>query len=203
MARPPATEEQRERQRGRIRAAAVEIYRETGIAGVSIRAVAARAGVSQGTIYSYFTNRATLLRSLWIEPVGRAGRELEELAATIVDPVERLRAILEHYVEFALGNPDVHRGAMLYVRPSSYPQPDPLPIDELTLFRLLAETLQELDAAGRLDADDPRLTAELMWAAVHGALGLAINSDVFAVTPAAQLAPPMIDLIIGAVLTDD
>lgn len=202
MARPPATEEQRERQRGRIRAAAAEIYSEHGLGGVSIREVASRAGVSQGTIYTYFTSLGSLMRSLWTEPVGKVSRELEQLAGSISDPVERLHAVLRRYVDFAVQHPDVHRGAMLYVRPSSQPKPVPAPIDDVVLFRLLAESLQELADAGRLAATDPRQAAELMWAAVHGALGLAINSDVYAVTPAEQLAPPMVDLIVGAVVAD-
>ena len=90
MARPRATEEQREAQRQRIRAAAREIYESSGGAErVSIRRVAARAGVSQGTIYSYFTDRTELLRSLWLEPVQEASRGLERVAAEISDPVER------------------------------------------------------------------------------------------------------------------
>lgn len=202
MARPPATEEQRERQRGRIRAAAAEIYSEHGLGGVSIREVARRAGVSQGTIYTYFTSLGSLMRSLWTEPVGKVSRELEELAGSISDPVERLHAVLRRYVDFAVRHPDVHRGAMLYVRPPSQPKPVPAPIDDVVLFRLLAESLQELADAGRLAVADPRQAAELMWAAVHGALGLAINSDVYAVTPAEQLAPPMVDLIVGAVVAD-
>ena len=202
MARPPANEQQREHQLRRIRAAAAEIYSEQGLDGVSIREIAGRAGVSQGTIYSYFTSLGSLMRSLWSEPVGKVSRELEELAGSISDPVERLHSVLHRYVEFAVRHPDIHRGALLFVRPSSQPKPLPAPIDDVVLFRLLAATLHELDDAGRLTVADPRHAAELMWAGVHGTLGLAINSDAYTVTPAEQLAPPMIDLIVGAVVAD-
>lgn len=203
MARPRATDEQRNEQRQRIRAAASEIYAEHGIGRVSIRGVASRAGVSQGTIYSYFTNLGSLLRSLWTEPVERASRELEQFAEQIDDPIERVRAILTRYVDFAIEHPDVHRGALLFVRPASHPRPDPAPLDGVALYRLLAEAAEEIHDAGRLAVTDPRTAAELLWAAVHGALGLAINTDVFAVTPAAELAPAMIDVIIDAIVDDD
>ena len=64
MARPAASPEQRDRQRGRIRRAAAEVYAENGLLGVTARAVAQRAGVSTGTIYSYFDGLQGLMRSI-------------------------------------------------------------------------------------------------------------------------------------------
>ena len=101
MPRPAATPEQRERQRRRIRQAASEIYAENGPLGVSARAIAQRAGVSTGTLYSYFANLPDLMRSLWMEPVTEAGRELEAVAKAHRSPVKRIQALLTGYVEFA------------------------------------------------------------------------------------------------------
>lgn len=201
MARPPATEEQRQAQRHRIYLAAREIYEETGIDSISIRGVAARACVSQGTIYSYFANRSELMRSLWLEPVTKVGRQLEQLAAATPDPVERIRSLLLAFIDFAVGNPDVHRGAMLFVRPASRDQPDVSPPEELAFYRLMLEAVTELTESGGLALQEPALAVELLWAAVHGALGLAINTDIYDLSPADVLAPKMVDLLMRSVVT--
>ena len=74
MPRRPATESQREEVRQKIRNAAKAIYREKGITGISARAIAVSAGVSVGTIYSYFGDLQTLMQSLWLEPLDRFPR---------------------------------------------------------------------------------------------------------------------------------
>jgi AcrR family transcriptional regulator len=50
--------------RGRIRDAAVELYRERGVAGTTLRAVAERADVSRGTILNHFQSADGLLESI-------------------------------------------------------------------------------------------------------------------------------------------
>ena len=201
MARPRATEEQREAQRRRIRQAALELYESDGGNGVSIRGVAALAGVSQGTIYTYFADRSELLRSLWLDPVIKVSRKLERLAAATEDPVERIRALLLAYVDFAIAEPDVHRGAMLFVRPSSSPTPEVAPPTQLAFYRLMLDAMSELDDRGGLAHENPDVAVELLWAAVHGALSLAINTDIYALSSADVLGPKMVDVLMRSVVT--
>ena len=75
MARPTLTKEQRAEIRSRIRKAATELYPESGLSDISARGIAKRAGVSVGTIYSYFDNLPELMQSLWIEPVRHLVKE--------------------------------------------------------------------------------------------------------------------------------
>ena len=85
MGRPAATDAQRDEQRNRIRRAAAELYQEGGTPALSVRAIARRAGVSTGLLYSYFTDLSELLRSLWLRPVAEFGREVDALAAAEPD----------------------------------------------------------------------------------------------------------------------
>lgn len=199
MARPPASPEQRQRQRQRIRGAAAEVYRDDGLMGVTVRAVSQRAGVSTGTLYSYFANLEELLQSLWIEPLAEVNRQLEAIADEHPDPVARIRALLEAYVDFALAQPEVFRGAILFVRPASAPQPVPEPPAELPFYRLLRRAIEEGEAAGRVDATDADLAAQMLWAGVHGALALPVNIDRYAVRPQAELAGAMVDSLVTSI----
>ena len=76
MARPAATPEQRARKRFLIRDAAAELAREVGPAGVTIRKIAERAGVSVGTVYKHFGSLTDITRSLWTEPVAEANQRM-------------------------------------------------------------------------------------------------------------------------------
>ena len=60
MPRPALTEEQRRETRRQIRQAASDMYAENGLSDISARAIAKRAGVSVGTIYSHFANLTDL-----------------------------------------------------------------------------------------------------------------------------------------------
>uniref|UniRef100_UPI00259338B5 TetR/AcrR family transcriptional regulator n=1 Tax=uncultured Cellulosimicrobium sp. TaxID=307826 RepID=UPI00259338B5 len=57
----PATRAARERKRDALLDAARTIVAEHGFAGASVQALAARAGVSTGGVYSYFPTKADLL----------------------------------------------------------------------------------------------------------------------------------------------
>ncbi|BAN04562.1 TetR/AcrR family transcriptional regulator [Ilumatobacter coccineus] len=201
MARPVATAAQRAAQRQRIRDAARHVYDEGGIDAVTVRRVAEQAGLAQGTIYKYFRNHIDLVRSLWLGPIQVAGDVIEKIAASVDDPAQRLRAILTFYRDFVIENPDVHRGVLLHVRRPGDLEPDPQPLDELPLYRTLRTTLVDLHDAGRLVSGEPDRVAELLWAAMHGSLGLAVNADIYEVTPSAQLSGQMLDFLLDAVVT--
>jgi len=200
MARPVATEAQRAAQRQRIRDAARHVYETQGIEAVTVRRVAEQAALSQGTIYKYFRNHVDLVRTLWLEPVQQAGDVVEQIAASVNDPAERLRAILTFYRSFVIDNPDIHRGILLYVRREGDWEPDPQPLEELPLYRTLRDTLDDLSRAGQLTRGEPDRIAELLWAAMHGSLGLAINTDIYHVTPPAQLSSEMLEFLLDAIL---
>lgn len=200
MARPPASPEQRRRQRDRIRRAAAEVYQELGIGGVTARAVSARSGVSTGTLYSYFANLEDLMQSLWVGRVASANRRLESIVADEADPLRRIRALLVAYADFARDEPEVFRGVLLYVRPSSSPAPTADPPTELPFYRLLRDAVADGQDAGAVRAGDPDELAVVLWAGVHGALALPVNMSRFTIPSPPELAPVMIDTLLASVV---
>ncbi len=202
MARPRASAEQRQQQRDLIQRAAGEVAREKGVLGVTARAVAVRAGVSTGTLYSYFANLTELLQSLWIEPVEKVGRQLEELVATIDDPVERIRALLDGYVRFAEDQPEVFRGSVLFVRPPGSAPPEAAPPETLPFYRLLLAAVRDGQVGGQIAPGDSVTMAQTLWAGIHGAVALPVNIDRFDVHPARHLAEAMIDTLLNAIVVD-
>lgn len=201
MGRPAATSSQREEQRNRIRRAASELHQEGGLPALSVRAIAKRAGVSTGLLYSYFADMSELLRSLWLRPVAEFGRDVDAIVAAEPDPLARVEALLTAYVEWAHTNPDVYRGVLLFVRPPTSPTPDRQPVDDLPLHRALRIAVEEGQATGHIRAGDPSELAQVLWSGVHGSLALAVNVDTYAIAPSADLAPAMIHALMRSIET--
>ncbi|MEZ0053672.1 AcrR family transcriptional regulator [Mycobacterium sp. MAA66] len=94
--------------------AAESLAGQAGAAGVTTRAVAAAAGVSNGAIYHNFGSRAELVARTWLRAAGRfldVQTELvdEVLATPGVDPVEAVVAAADAPAEFAHRHPQSSR----------------------------------------------------------------------------------------------
>ncbi|NBB15203.1 TetR family transcriptional regulator [Caulobacter sp. SLTY] len=197
MPRKPATDDQRQAARRTLQKAAAGLYAEAGAAAVSARAIAQRAGVSVGTLYAHFGSLQGLMQSLWMEPVEVINAELAQLAAGIDDPIERLRSLLNAYVEVALTRPELFRGAFLFVRPETLPKPERRPLEETPFAALLVAAIREGQASGVVREGDAAELAQMAWAGVHGCLALPINFDRLAFAEPPRLAARMIEMLIA------
>ncbi|MCW1383167.1 TetR/AcrR family transcriptional regulator [Novosphingobium sp. KCTC 2891] len=92
----------KEERRHRIIQAAREMIRETGRTGLSMRALAERAGVSLATPYNLFGSRGAVVLAV-LEDV----RDFQARFAQVRngDPVDHILAVVDLAVEFYLGDP--------------------------------------------------------------------------------------------------
>jgi AcrR family transcriptional regulator len=92
--------------RRRIIQAARELIRETGNAGLSMRALAARAGVSLATPYNLFGSKRAIVLAV-LDDV----REFQDRFASLrsTDPLERLFAAVDMAVEFYVADPPFYK----------------------------------------------------------------------------------------------
>ena len=196
MARPKATPEQRAQVRRSIQRAAAELYREQGATAISARAVAKRAGVSVGTIYSYFGDLAGLGQSLWEGRVARQEEVFREIASQHVQPVARIAALLRAYLTFGIDQNDLYRSVLMYVRPAALGEPEKQPVRDFAFPALLTAAIEEGQAAGAVIVGEPETLAQLLWSGVHGALALPVNLDRLALQPASE----MVDQTVAALM---
>ncbi|MBG0829200.1 TetR/AcrR family transcriptional regulator [Planomonospora sp. ID67723] len=96
----------------KVLAAADRLFREKGVDGVSMDAVAAEAGVGKGTLFRRFGDKSGLAAALLDE----RERELQEAILSGPPPlgpgapaVERLAAFVDAYVDYLLGHLDLVR----------------------------------------------------------------------------------------------
>jgi len=96
----------KEERRRRIIQAAHELIRETGNAGLSMRALAARAGVSLATPYNLFGSKRAILLSV-LDDIREYLNRFSQLRST--DPLERLFGALDICVDFYVADPVFYR----------------------------------------------------------------------------------------------
>jgi len=95
---PPRARLEVEERRRQLLALGMELFSQRTYDDVSIDELAQEAGISKGLLYHYFPSK----RHLYVETVREAARQLLERTATpeAMDPVERLRAGLDAYVDY-------------------------------------------------------------------------------------------------------
>lgn len=106
LAAPGRREAGKAERRRRIIHAARDLIRETGNAGLSMRALAARAGVSLATPYNLFGSKRAIVLAV-LDDV----RVFQDRFASIKtsDPLERLFTALDMAVEFYVADPPFYR----------------------------------------------------------------------------------------------
>jgi TetR/AcrR family transcriptional regulator, fatty acid metabolism regulator protein len=83
----------------RILDAAVEVIAERGYFSSPVSAIAARAGVADGTIYLYFKSKDEVLRTAIDTTFDHFYRQVEERFKTLHDPREQLEYIAQVHLE--------------------------------------------------------------------------------------------------------
>jgi len=86
-------------------AAARALLEEDGLAALSLRATARRAGVSQAAPYHHFPDKDSLLAALAAEGFDALDRAMRARMRGVADPAQRLVASGVAYVVFAVENP--------------------------------------------------------------------------------------------------
>ena len=79
---------------------AVDVIAESGFDATSIGTIAARAGIGKGTLYEYFESKEQVLFSIAELYTQREFERLEGIRHYIRDPREKLRVVIQAYLEF-------------------------------------------------------------------------------------------------------
>jgi AcrR family transcriptional regulator len=159
---------------GDILDAAERIHRDQGLAALSVRRVAEAVGVTPMALYKHFADKDDLLNAL----VARGFERLETyfaVAAAKRTPVNRIRAALTQYREFALAEPRMFELMFLVPRRGVPPAPDSLRQSPSPSATLLIAAVAACIQSGEITADEPAEVLLLLWATVHGLIALHIS----------------------------
>ena len=158
--------------------AAGELLASGGEAGLSIREVCARAGVTPPTLYHHFGDKAALVDRI----VEDCFTEFDQEAAKRTppaDPVEALRWAADEYLRYGVAHP-THYRLMFQERPA---RPSP---SGLASYDRLRRLVAAIAATGRLVPPVEDATAAF-WCALHGVTSLVIAGFIEADAPSIGL----------------
>ena len=157
--------------------AARELLEEDGSAGLSLRAVARRAGVSATAPYRHYADRDALVSAVAAEGY----RELAEQLA-VVRPApstpDDLAAVAVVYVRFALDHPALFRA--MFAEPC-----DPTSEERVAATAVITEYVHGIVRDAFPGADDAGALATTVWALVHGLAFLHLDGKLDSSTPEA------------------
>ncbi|MFF0384360.1 TetR/AcrR family transcriptional regulator [Streptomyces sp. NPDC004286] len=154
--------------------AARELLEEDGSAGLSLRAVARRAGVSATAPYRHYADRDALVSAVAAEGY----RELaESLTAAHPDPrtPDELASVAVAYVRFALDRPAMFR--VMFAEPC-----DPTSEERVAATAAISGYVRGIVQAAFPGAD-PDALATTVWALVHGLAFLHLDGKLDSSTP--------------------
>lgn len=162
--------------------AAREVFFEKGIHRATVDDVAAQAEVSKGTVYLYFQSKESILAHLLLEGLAILLNQLETAYAP-QEPLsaeKRLRRMAEAYWQFAQTYPSYFRLLLALDRGRFRERVSAEMYQEILTeskrgLELVANAIRQGTEEGLFSADDPLLTAGVLWGALNGALDLMAN----------------------------
>jgi AcrR family transcriptional regulator len=102
---PNRSDRRRERTRGRLLAAAGELFAEQGVGDTRIGQITVRADVAAGSFYNHFSDKDEIVEAVLSEMTEEQGRRVDELTAGIEDPAAVVAQSHRHFVRRALAEP--------------------------------------------------------------------------------------------------
>ena len=149
--------------RERIFAAAKVVLEQEGIPGLTIRKVAARAGVSPMAMYRHFADKDALLNALVEDGLAAWESLVRRLRAQ--DPMQWLEQLTEAFLSFALEQPHLFDAAFLLPAPKARQYPRDFMAGHSPVIAMLMVRIDQARAEGRL-GDQPALEIALSLSAM-------------------------------------
>jgi AcrR family transcriptional regulator len=165
-----------------VRGALALVERNGTDEAVTLRAVAREVGIAAPSIYAHYADREAIIMAAVVQVFDELADAIEKAeAAASTDPVRRLLAGCQAYLDYGLGHPA--RYGMLFslrgVAPEDYCQPVAIEPDGTPLltfgaeaFSQLLQAIQDCVTAGVSASTNVLADATAVWVALHGAVTL-------------------------------
>lgn len=177
---PVTVEKKRKYHHGNLRTAllvgASHLLRTSGIEGVTLRACAQFAGVSQAAIRNHFADKNALLASLAAEGYEALGRRPTDQAISSGSVAETLEIIIQNYVGFAVENTPLFR---LMFADKGLRRADYVDLDKAShhAYQELRRIFSAMLEREGLDTSDIEGLSFTLWSAMHGLAMLVIDQQ--------------------------
>ncbi len=158
--------------------AGIDILSKEGLAGLSLRKVAKKAGVSHAAPYAHFADKQALIAAISTEGYRRL---YEKLSATIelnkVNPHQRLVDVGWTYIQFAIKEPEHFKTMFSGIIEQEKDYPEFRKMAQKN-FGLLVALVKDCQEAGLLAEGPADMVAVGLWSLVHGFILLLLEGQI-------------------------
>jgi len=190
MPRPPLSDAEVEAFRERLCRIATRRFAEQGYAGVTLRGLAEELGCSPTTPYRYFRGKDEIFAAVRAGALGRLADASLRAAAPHRDPLERLRAAGQAYLDFARREPSAYRIAFELAQPVASDHVE-LAVQRRRAWQVLRDAVGYALQVGAIHGDADEI-AHVLWAGLHGLVTLHLAGQL-EMLPFESLVDPMLD----------
>jgi len=147
--------------------AAVKLIEEKGPNGITLRAVAAKAGVTQTAPYRHFSNKQAMIDAVVDQGFSELKAQLAAVADQAIEPLARLKQQAVAYAKFAVQRPGHYQMMFLSEQPAETVDGN-APSAFQNLVDTMVDSIAEAQSAGLIKSEPPLEIALSMWSLVHG-----------------------------------
>lgn len=149
-------------------------FAEHGFAKTSMRSIAKEIEYSPTTIYLYFKDKSELLNALSEKAFGAFYQQLGR-CLIIKDPMERLKAMGDYYIEFALENPEYYDLMFIIRSPMESEKHKEGWQFGMQSHTMLSNVVQSCVDAGHFHNKSTEVIAFMILSFVHGMVSMHIR----------------------------
>lgn len=189
--------------RAEILEVAERIFVAEGYEGATIRKIADEVGVSSTALYMHFPDKACILHEICEGAFRQLLARNAEHAAKPLDPVVRVRMMLDAYMHWGLEHPNAYQ--LVYcVRVPPAMEQQPTGASELSrrCYDVFLGVVREVAAAGRLRIGGADTAAQALWMACHGVVALLISRPGFEWADRETLMQATLDGLLNGMVID-
>lgn len=167
-------EREKKEMRDLILKAALKLIIEEGYDDLSIRKIANKIEYSPGTIYLYFKDKDDIFFELHNKGFSEF-YERQLSVQNIEDPVQRLIAHGNAYIDFALENPEYYDLMFIIRAPlKNIKRFEDWELGNRT-YNLLKKNISEVQEVGKFKGENLEVVAFSLWSYVHGISSLCVR----------------------------
>ena len=188
--------------RAEILEAAERIFVAEGYEGATIRKIADEVGVSSTALYMHFQDKGAILLDICERTLEVLLQRNRELAARPLDPVVRVRMMLEAYMRWGLQHPNAYHLVFSGPSPVAAPMSEGAADMAAQCYDAFSGVVREVAATGRLRTGTADSAAQALWASCHGLVALICARPDFDWAPQDELIEVTLDGLLNGLVVD-
>ena len=188
--------------RAEILEAAERIFMAEGYEGATIRKIADEVGVSSTALYMHFPDKGCILLEICDRTLRLLLERNAEIAAKPLDPVVRVKMMLEAYMRWGLEHPNAYQLVYSQARPTAGVWPEDTVDLSVQCYDIFCGVVGEIAAVGRLRSGTADSAAQSLWMSCHGVVALLSARPRFAWADREELIDVTLDGVLNGLVVD-